>query len=37
MVHVVVLGAGLGGTLQAFELKQDLGPDDRITVISDKP
>ncbi|MGC9419132.1 MAG: NAD(P)/FAD-dependent oxidoreductase [Rhodovulum sp.] len=37
MAHVVVLGAGLGGTLQAYELKETLGPDDRITVISNKP
>jgi len=36
MAHVVVLGAGLGGTLQAFELKETLSKDDRITVISNK-
>ncbi|MBK1690608.1 NAD(P)/FAD-dependent oxidoreductase [Ectothiorhodospira mobilis] len=37
MAHVVVLGAGLGGTLQAYELKENLGPEDQLTVISDKP
>lgn len=37
MAHVVVLGAGLGGTIQAYELKESLGRDDRITVISNKP
>ena len=37
MTHVVVLGAGIGGTIQAYELRESLGRDDRITVISDKP
>lgn len=37
MAHVVVLGAGLGGTIQAYELKETLGRDDQITVISNKP
>jgi len=37
MAHVVVLGAGLGGTIQAYELKETLGKTDQITVISDKP
>jgi sulfide:quinone oxidoreductase len=37
MAHVVVLGAGLGGAIQAFELKETLGAGDKITVISNKP
>jgi sulfide:quinone oxidoreductase len=37
MVHVVVLGAGLGGSIQAYELRETLGKDDKITVISNKP
>ena len=37
MAHVVVLGAGLGGTIQAYELKDTLGAGDTITVISNKP
>ncbi|MGB8621970.1 MAG: FAD-dependent oxidoreductase [Paracoccaceae bacterium] len=37
MAHVVVLGAGLGGSIQAYELRELLGRDHRITVISDKP
>lgn len=37
MAHVVVLGAGIGGTTQAFELKQTLSRNDKITVISNKP
>ncbi len=35
MVQVVVLGAGLGGVPMAFELREQLGPADRVTVISD--
>ncbi len=37
MAHVVVLGAGLGGTIQAYELKESLSRHDTITVISNKP
>ncbi len=37
MAHVVVLGAGLGGAIQAFELKETLSSTDKITVISNKP
>ncbi|MDK3019598.1 NAD(P)/FAD-dependent oxidoreductase [Pseudodonghicola flavimaris] len=37
MTHVVVLGAGLGGTIQAYELRQSLAETDRVTVISNKP
>jgi len=34
MAHVVVLGAGLGGTIMAYELKEQLRPEDRLTVVS---
>ena len=37
MAHVVILGAGLGGTIQAYELKDTLTRSDKITVISNKP
>ena len=37
MVHVVIMGAGLGGTIQAYELRETLGKADKITVISNKP
>ncbi|HHB81276.1 MAG TPA: NAD(P)/FAD-dependent oxidoreductase, partial [Aliiroseovarius sp.] len=37
MAHVVVLGAGLGGSIQAYELKATLTRSDKITVISNKP
>jgi sulfide:quinone oxidoreductase len=34
MAHVVVLGAGLGGVIMAYEMKDQLGSNDRLTVIS---
>jgi sulfide:quinone oxidoreductase len=34
MTHVVVLGAGLGGVIMAYEMKQKLGPNDRLTVVN---
>ncbi len=37
MAHVVILGAGLGGAIQAYELKDTLSKSDTITVISNKP
>ena len=33
MAEIVVLGAGLGGTLMAYELVPQLRPEDRLTVI----
>ena len=33
MAEIVVLGAGLSGTLMAFEMKAKLGKEDRLTVI----
>lgn len=33
MAHVVVLGAGLGGTLMAYELKEQLRESDQLTVV----
>ena len=37
MAHVVVLGAGIGGMPMAYELRENLRSEDRITVISDTP
>ena len=34
MAHVVVLGAGLGGTIMAYEMKDQLGPNDKLTVVN---
>lgn len=36
MAHIVVLGAGLGGSIQAYELRETLTSNDKITVISNK-
>ena len=37
MAEIVVLGAGLGGTLMAYELAPFMGPGDRLTVIGEGP
>jgi sulfide:quinone oxidoreductase len=37
MAHVVVLGAGLGGTIMAYELRDRLRKEDRITVVTKDP
>ncbi|MHB1353023.1 MAG: NAD(P)/FAD-dependent oxidoreductase [Thiobacillus sp.] len=37
MTHVVILGAGIAGVSAAYALKSRLGPDDTVTVVSDKP
>ncbi|ALF56395.1 sulfide:quinone reductase [Nostoc piscinale CENA21] len=37
MVHVVVIGAGIGGLPTAYELRHLLPKCDRITLISDNP
>ncbi len=37
MTHVVVLGAGLGGTIMAFEMKAKLKSGDKLTLLSDTP
>lgn len=34
MSHVVVLGAGLGGTIMAYEMKDKMRPEDRLTVVN---
>ena len=34
---IVVLGAGIGGTSAAYELRETLGADAEITVVSDTP
>ncbi len=37
MAHIVVLGAGLGGSIMAYEMKDELTPGDKITVITKDP
>ena len=34
MAHVVVLGAGLGGAIMAYELKEQLRKEDTVTVVT---
>lgn len=34
MAHIVVLGAGLGGSIMAYEMADQLRPEDRITVVT---
>jgi sulfide:quinone oxidoreductase len=34
MSHIVILGAGLGGVIMAYEMKDRLGPSDRLTVVN---
>lgn len=34
MSHIIVLGAGLGGTIMAYEMKEKLRREDRLTVVS---
>ncbi len=37
MAHIVILGAGLGGAIMAYEMKDQLRADDRITVVTKDP
>ena len=37
MAHVVILGAGIGGVPMAYEMKAELGKQDKLTVISNNP
>jgi sulfide:quinone oxidoreductase len=37
MAEIIVLGAGLGGTLMAYELSEQLRKEDHITVIGSSP
>ena len=34
MTHIVVLGAGLGGIIMAYEMKAKMGPADELTVVN---
>jgi sulfide:quinone oxidoreductase len=37
MAHIVILGAGLGGMPMAYEMKAQLRPGDRVTVVGNGP
>ncbi len=34
MSHIVILGAGLGGVIMAYEMREKLGPSDELTVVN---
>ena len=33
MAHIVVLGAGVGGVIMAYEVKEQIGSGDRATAV----
>jgi sulfide:quinone oxidoreductase len=37
MAHIVVLGGGIGGVSCVYELKEAVRPEDRVTLVSNKP
>jgi len=37
MTHIVILGAGIGGLNAAYDMKEQVGPNDKVTVVSDNP
>ncbi len=37
MATIVILGAGLGGVMMAYEMREKARKEDRIVVVSDKP
>ena len=37
MAHIVVMGAGLAGVIMAYEMKDQMRPEDRITVVTKDP
>ena len=37
MAHIIVLGGGIGGVSVAYELKQAVRKEDRVTLVSNKP
>ncbi|CAO4843088.1 MAG: Sulfide-quinone reductase [Holosporales bacterium] len=34
MAHIVIIGAGLGGCIMAYEMQTKLGPTDKLTVVN---
>jgi sulfide:quinone oxidoreductase len=37
MAHVVIIGAGIGGIPMAYEVREQLRSEDRVTVVSNSP
>ena len=36
MAHIVVLGAGTGGMPCAYELREELGAEHRVTMVNER-
>ncbi|OZB81052.1 MAG: hypothetical protein B7X28_05625, partial [Halothiobacillus sp. 13-55-253] len=34
MAHIVILGAGIGGMPAAYEVRQELGKEHKVTVVT---
>jgi sulfide:quinone oxidoreductase len=37
MAHIIILGAGIGGMSCAYEMREQVRPEDKVTVIADSP
>ena len=37
MAHIVILGGGIGGMTAAYDMKEQVGPNDKVTVVSEHP
>ncbi len=37
MAEIVIMGAGLGGAIMAYEMKDQMRPEDRLTVVTKDP
>jgi sulfide:quinone oxidoreductase len=37
MAKIVVLGAGLGGVIAAYEIRKSVRPEDEVVVINENP
>jgi sulfide:quinone oxidoreductase len=35
MAHIVILGAGIGGLVAAYDMKEHVGPNDKVTVVTE--
>ena len=37
MAHIVIMGGGIGGMTAAYDMKEKVGPNDKVTVVSEFP
>jgi hypothetical protein len=35
MAHIIILGAGIGGLVAAYDMKEHVGPNDKVTVVTE--